>query len=117
MIVYHQEGYWTHAMRFANATDAANPENPYGSFVTPPVISWCNFTGDGISNEEMRSLLTSFDYGSANCPLLSVAELSFWDRLNIARPESYPVFPATEDCDEPKIRATMPWIPLLLLDD
>ena len=69
MIVYHQENVTTHAMRFAGSNDIANPENPYGTFVTPPLVSWYELKGNVLSNKAMRDLLNSFNYGNATIPL------------------------------------------------
>jgi hypothetical protein len=89
-IVYHKDGALTHCMRFAGSDEAA--ENPYGTFVTPPIISWYEFTGDGWSNLVMRTLLNNYDYGSANLPM---RDSSFLNNLNTFRPSNYPEF--TED--------------------
>jgi hypothetical protein len=65
----------THALRFANSEDIANPENPHGSFVTPAIASWFELVGDGLNNQEMRSRLNIFDYanpddgGGAHLPI------------------------------------------------
>ncbi len=86
-IVYHKEGVATHAMRFAKTAETA--ENPYGSFVTPPIISWYEFTGDGWNNLVMRTLLNNYDYGSANLPM---RDSSFRNNLNKFKPSNYPEF-------------------------
>jgi hypothetical protein len=86
-IVYHKEGVATHAFRFAKMDEEA--ENPYGSFVTPAIASWYELYGDGLDNQEMRDLLNSFDYGSANLPL---RDSSFLSDVNEFRPTGYPEF-------------------------
>lgn len=86
-IVYHKDGALTHALRFASANETA--ENPYGTFVTPAITSWYNFSGDGQNNLVMRTLLNNFDYGSANLP---VRDSSFLGSLNSFKPAGYPVF-------------------------
>ncbi|WP_246624725.1 NPP1 family protein [Oceanobacter mangrovi] len=86
-IVYHKDGVATHALRFAKTAETA--ENPYGAFVTPPIISWYEFAGDGWSNLVMRNLLNNYDYGSANLP---VRESSFLSDMNEFKPSSYPTF-------------------------
>lgn len=91
MIVYHQEDPLTHAMRFANSGDIANPENPYGAFVTPVVVSWYELTGDVFNNKEMRDRLNSFDYGSATIPLKD-GGYTFLNNLNHFKPPDYPLF-------------------------
>jgi hypothetical protein len=89
-IVYHKEGVATHAMRFAKTAEIA--ENPYGSFVTPPIISWYEFTGDGWNNLVMRTLLNNYDYGSANLPMRDSA---FRNNLNRFKPSNFPEFSDT----------------------
>lgn len=86
--VYHKEGPLTHAFRFAFHNERA--ENHYGRWVTPPITSWFTLTGDGISNQEMRRRLNTFDYGSAHIPL---KDGNFLKNLNDARPSGYPKFP------------------------
>lgn len=86
-VVYHKDGLSTHAMRFAAADEP--PENPYGAFVTPTIASWFELHGDGIGNAAMRELLTGFDYGSANLPLI---DTNFISDINAFRPASYPAF-------------------------
>lgn len=86
--VYHKDGALTHAMRFAGATEVA-AENPYGQWLTPAIVSWTSMTGDGVSNATMRSLLNTFDYGSANVP---VKDSNFLNNLNNYRPAGYPAF-------------------------
>ncbi|MEH0873716.1 NPP1 family protein [Pectobacterium cacticida] len=85
--VYHKDGVLTHAFRFSKANEQA--ENPYGTFVTPDIISWYSMSGDGISNEELRNQLNSFDYGSATIPL---KDSNFRTNLNNGRPDGYPEF-------------------------
>ncbi len=86
-IVYHKDGVATHAMRFAKTNEVA--ENPYGTFVTPPILSWYEFHGDPWDNEAMRTLLNRYDYGSANLP---VRDSSFLGSLNRFKPADYPEF-------------------------
>lgn len=86
-IVYHKDGVATHAFRFAKTAEVA--ENPYGAFVTPPIISWYAFSGDGWNNLVMRTLLNNYDYGSANLPM---ADSRFLSSLNEFKPAGYPVF-------------------------
>lgn len=93
-VVYHKDGGTTHAMRFAGSSELA--ENPYGAFVTPPITSWFQMTGDGVSNSQMRSLLNTYDYGSASIP---VKDSNFVTLINRFRPSSYPEFFVGEDCE------------------
>lgn len=92
-VVYHKDGGSTHAFRFAKQGEIA--ENPYRRFVIPTLTSWCNLTGDGLSNAIMRSKLNNFDYGSANVP---VRENNFFVNLNRFKPAGYPTFPTREGC-------------------
>lgn len=93
-VVYHKDGGGTHAMRFAGSAEVA--ENPYSEFVTPPITSWYQIHGDSKTNAEMRSLLNSFDYGSATIPL---KDSNFISNLNRFKPASYPEFFDGEDCE------------------
>ncbi|WP_308364651.1 MULTISPECIES: NPP1 family protein [unclassified Microbulbifer] len=86
-IVYHKDGIGTHAFRFAKDNEYA--ENPYGAFVTPEIVSWYQFYGDGLDNREMRNRLNGFDYGSANLPMRNS---SFLRDINRYRPSGYPEF-------------------------
>lgn len=85
--VYHKDGALTHAMRFAQTNEIA--ENPYDTFVTPAIISWYEFSGDGVSNIEMRNRLNRYDYGSANVPL---KDSNFLSNINEYKPSDYPEF-------------------------
>lgn len=86
-IVYHKDGVTTHAFRFAKSNEYA--ENPYGSFVTPTIVSWYQMVGDGLSNQDMRWRLNSFDYGSANLP---IKDSNFLNNINSGKPAGYPTF-------------------------
>ena len=86
-IVYHKEGLLTHALRFAEADEIA--ENPYGKFVTPPIVSWYELNVEGLSREEMRGRLNSFDYGKASIPN---KDSNFLANLNEFKPSDYPEF-------------------------
>jgi hypothetical protein len=85
--VYHKDGVLTHAMRFASSGEVA--ENPYGDFFAPVVISWYELAGDSLANAEMRSLLNSYDYGSASIPL---KDSKFLSNINEFLPSGYPTF-------------------------
>lgn len=85
--VYHKEGVLTHAMRFASKGEVA--ENEYGTFVTPPVVDWYTMTGDGVSNQELRQVLSTHSYGSAVFP---IKDDRFFSELNQFRPDGYPFF-------------------------
>ncbi|WP_216367288.1 NPP1 family protein [Aeromonas media] len=86
-IVYHKDGGLTHAFRFASSTEPA--ENHYGYWVTPAVTTWYELKGDGISNQEMRNKLNSFDYGKAS---IKVKDSSFLTTINSSKPSGYPTF-------------------------
>ena len=86
-IVYHKDGPGTHAFRFAKSNEVA--ENPYGRFVTPTITSWYNLRGDGLSNQEMRTRLDTFDYGRATIPMKSS---NFFANVNRFKPSDYPTF-------------------------
>jgi hypothetical protein len=86
-IVYHREGATTHALRFAHASEPA--ENPEGMFVTPPLISWYELAGDGISNPAMRYLLNTYNYGADPEPsggTIPMKDSKFLSNLNKSRP-------------------------------
>lgn len=87
-VVYHKDA-GTHLLRFAKSNETA--ENPYGKFVSPTLVSWFSFTGDGLDNATMRAKLNSFNYGAANLP---VNDNHFLGKLNAAKPSTYPEFPA-----------------------
>lgn len=87
-IVYHKDGVLTHAMRFAKLPVEV-AENPYGSFVTPTIVSWQSVVGDNIDNAGLRLRLNQYNYGSASIP---VKDSNFLSNLNEARPASYPQF-------------------------
>lgn len=86
-IVYHKDGALTHAMRFAGSGEVA--ENAYGTFVTPAIVSWYELKGDGVTNEQMRTKLNAFDYGSGTTPM---KDSNFLTNLNKYKPSSYPQF-------------------------
>lgn len=86
-IVYHKDGVTTHAMRMAKVNEVA--ENGYGQFVTPAIVSWYEVKGDGLTNEQMRSRLNSYDYGSGTIPM---RDNNFLSNLNTYRPAGYPAF-------------------------
>ena len=90
-IVYHKDGILTHAFRFAKSVEAA--ENPYGYWVTPAITSWWEMYGDGLSNQQMRDKLTSFDYGSGNLP---VKDSNFLNNINNFKPAGFPTFSSAD---------------------
>ncbi|WP_310597135.1 NPP1 family protein [Aeromonas aquatica] len=86
-IVYNKHNVRTHIFRFASNTEPA--ENHYGYWVTPAVTSWYELKGDGISNQNMRNKLNSFDYGSAS---IKVKDSVFLTNINKWKPSGYPTF-------------------------
>ncbi|WP_440053687.1 NPP1 family protein [Pseudoalteromonas sp. T1lg65] len=90
-IVYHKDGILTHAMRFAKSNEVA--ENAYGRFVTPPIISWYEMTGDALTNQALRDRLNSYDYGSATIPL---KDSRFLTNINRFKPSGYPTFDTSD---------------------
>lgn len=86
-VVYHATT--THSFRFAKDNEAA--ENPYGSFVTPVLISWYELTGNDLSNKEMRDLINGFCYwcdeeGGGTIPM---NDDKFLNNLNEFRPYEF----------------------------
>ena len=73
-------------MRFAKPGEVA--ENPYHRFVTPPIASWYELKGDGLSNEEMRNRLNEFCYNCCeHCGgSIPVRDKDFLNNLNKFRP-------------------------------
>lgn len=86
-IVYHKDGGLTHSLRFAKSNEVA--ENPYGTFVLPPLTSWYTLTGNSLNNQQMRDRLNSYNYGSATIPM---KDNNFLGTLNNNRPSGYPQF-------------------------
>jgi len=108
-VVYHKDGLWTHAMRFAKWGEFA--ENPYGSFVTPALATWYGLKGDNISNQEMREKLNAYcywcdSYGGGTIPLIDSQLLV---NLNKFKPSSYPAF------TEASVNAANPNNPVLTM--
>ncbi|MQA07997.1 MAG: hypothetical protein GEU98_05460 [Pseudonocardiaceae bacterium] len=74
-IVYHKDGGGTHAFRLAGKDE--EPENHYGTWQYPALVSWNNFP-DGI-----RDKLTGADFGSAS---LGIKDGNFEENLEKAKP-------------------------------
>lgn len=64
-VVYHKDGWITHALRFAQGNER-NAENPVDIWVMPPLASWFEMTGSGKSNANMRNYLNSYSYSPAS---------------------------------------------------
>lgn len=88
--VYHRGYLENHSFRFAK-DDETKAENPTGNWVTPTITSWYEMTGDGIANKIMRARLNSFDYGSANIPVIDTHNV-YLNKINDTRPAEYPLF-------------------------
>ncbi|CAA0110825.1 Uncharacterised protein [BD1-7 clade bacterium] len=93
-VVYHKDGGLTHSMRFAKSGELA--ENPYGEFVTPPIISWYAMYGDNKTNAELRRLFNTYNFDHAVIPM---KDGNFFGNLNRFKPSSYPEFFDGEDCE------------------
>jgi hypothetical protein len=87
-VVYHKHGVRTHALRFAKMPVEV-AENRYGRFVLPPLASWLDMVGDGLSNAEMKSRLETSNFGSASFKL---RDSRFAREFNDHCPEGFPEF-------------------------
>lgn len=81
-IVYHKDGLSTHCFRIASQTEP--PENHYGAWQYPDLVSWDNFPAG------IRDRLVTADYGSAS---LAIKDSAFADNLNKAKPAGIPFNP------------------------
>ncbi|MEE8057133.1 MAG: NPP1 family protein [Pseudomonadales bacterium] len=89
-IFYKKDGSGnTHIFDFGSASESA--ENPYGAWVTPPIVSWYEVYGDGISNSTMRYRFNNADFGSAS---MKFKDSNFKDEVN--RSDTLP----TDDDDD-----------------
>lgn len=75
-IVYHKDGALTHCFRLAK--DGEEPENHYGTWQYPDLVSWGNYP------EGLRDKLTGADFGDAD---LGIKESAFADNLAKAKPD------------------------------
>eukprot|EP00924_Labyrinthula_sp_SR-Ha-C_P015108 maker-scaffold_9-snap-gene-8.52-mRNA-1 protein AED:0.20 eAED:0.21 QI:0/0/0/1/0/0/3/0/1177 len=74
--------------RFVLASSSHQIENPTGSYVTPDIISWFEFSAGDFDNTVFRALLSSrFDFGAVD--FLLKDEL-FLDAFNAVKPANYP---------------------------
>lgn len=76
-VVYHKDGVSTHCFRPAGADE--QPENHYGTWQYPALVSWDNWPDTGL-----RDKLTSADFGSAS---LAISDGAFNGNLESAKPE------------------------------
>ncbi|MPZ83923.1 MAG: hypothetical protein GEV28_27435 [Actinophytocola sp.] len=81
-VIYHKDGASTHCFRLAGMTE--QPENHYGTWQYPDLVSWDNFP-PGI-----RDRLTGADFGSAS---LAIKDGAFEDNLDKAKPAGIPFNP------------------------
>ncbi|MBK1783434.1 NPP1 family protein [Prauserella cavernicola] len=82
-VVYHKDGGSTHAFRIASTGDEP-PENHYGTWQYPDLVSWDNFPAG------IRDALTSADYGKAS---LAIKDGAFESNLEKAKPSDIPFDP------------------------
>jgi hypothetical protein len=81
-VVYHKDGVSTHCFRLASMTE--QPENHYGTWQYPDLVSWDNFPAG------IRDRLTAANYGSAS---LAIKDGAFADNLAKAKPSGIPFDP------------------------
>jgi len=81
-VIYHKDGASTHCFRLASM--AEQPENHYGTWQYPDLVSWDNFPGG------IRDTLVNADFGSAS---LGIKNGAFEDNLNKAKPGGIPFNP------------------------
>ncbi|GAA3360361.1 NPP1 family protein [Saccharopolyspora gregorii] len=75
-IIYHKDGPSTHCFRLAGKDE--EPENHYGTWQYPDLVSWENYP------EGIRDALTSADFGSAS---LGIKDDAFAGNLAKAKPD------------------------------
>ncbi|GAA1287707.1 NPP1 family protein [Saccharothrix xinjiangensis] len=81
-IVYHKDGLSTHCFRLASSTE--QPENHYGAWQYPDLVSWDHFP-PGI-----RDILVNANFGSAS---LAIKDSAFNNNLAQAKPSGIPFNP------------------------
>jgi len=81
-VIYHKDGASTHCFRLAGMDE--QPENHYGTWQYPDLVSWDNFPGG------IRDRLVNADFGSAS---LGIKDGAFEDNLNKAKPGDIPFNP------------------------
>jgi Necrosis inducing protein (NPP1) len=87
-VVYHKDGLLTHALRHASSSEA--PENPYGRWVLPKLLSWNHaMVANTLSNTQYRSKINTFNFGDAS---FKQKDSNFATKLNEAKPSGYPNF-------------------------
>jgi hypothetical protein len=81
-VIYHKDGLSTHCFRLASMTEM--PENHYGTWQYPDLVSWDYFPAG------IRDRLVSADYGSAS---LAIKDSAFGGNLEKAKPSGIPFNP------------------------
>jgi necrosis inducing protein (NPP1) len=81
-VIYHKDGASTHCFRLAGMTE--QPENHYGTWQYPALVSWDNFPAG------IRDRLVNANYGSAS---LAIKDGAFNDNLTKAKPAGIPFDP------------------------
>jgi hypothetical protein len=81
-VIYHKDGLSTHCFRLAGMSE--QPENHYGTWQYPALVSWDHFPAG------LRDRLVSADFGSAS---LAIKDGAFADNLNKAKPSGIPFNP------------------------
>jgi hypothetical protein len=81
-VVYHKDGVSTHCFRLAGADE--QPENHYGTWQYPDLVSWDRFPAG------VRDTLVGADFGSAS---LAIKDGAFEDNLAKAKPDGIPFNP------------------------
>jgi len=81
-VIYHKDGASTHCFRLASMTE--QPENHYGTWQYPDLVSWDNFPAG------IRDKLVGADYGSAS---LAIKDSAFASNLSNAKPSGIPFDP------------------------
>lgn len=87
-VVYHKDGLLTHAFRHASSSEA--PENPYGRWVLPKVLSWNHaYVANTLPNATYRSKINTLSFGDAS---FKQKDGIFASKVNEAKPAGYPTF-------------------------
>ena len=81
-IVYHKDGLSTHCFRLASASE--QPENHYGTWQYPDLVSWNRFPAG------IRDVLVNANFGSAS---LAIKDSAFGYNLAQAKPSGIPFDP------------------------
>ncbi|GAA3838563.1 MULTISPECIES: NPP1 family protein [Amycolatopsis] len=82
-VVYHKDGASTHCFRLAGMTET--PENHYGTWQYPDLVSWDNYPAG------IRDRLMGADFGSAS---FAIKDSAFASNLTKAKPAGIPFDPA-----------------------